>query len=119
MIKSTNAIRLGSIVTALTLYLSGVRPSPAASFLTTNSLATLRAYHTATLLGNGNVLVAGGHNGTGGGEGLDLSSAELYNPDSGTWSSTGSLNTARQWAAAVLLPSGKVQIGRASCRERG
>ena len=58
----------------------------------TGSLAAARYYHTATLLPNGKVLVAGGYNG------VYLTSAELYDPASGTWSATGSLNTARVWS---------------------
>ena len=45
------------------------------------------------MLSNGNVLVAGGFDGVN-----SLSSAELYDPASGTWSATGSLNTARGWS---------------------
>ena len=56
----------------------------------TGSLTTARDFHTATLLPNGKVLVAGGIDNSG-----SLSSAELYDPASGTWSATGSLNTAR------------------------
>src|SRR3977135_4254769 len=54
-------------------------------FRYTGSLATARFAHTATLLPNGKVLVAGGYNG-----GV-FASAELFDPDSGTWSATGSL----------------------------
>ena len=46
------------------------------------------AIHTATLLPSGKVLVAGGL-----GNGTDLSSTELYDPATGSWSSTGSLGT--------------------------
>jgi len=55
----------------------------------TGSLTTARRSHTATLLPSGKVLVAGGFNGS------FLSSAELYDPATGSWSSTGSLTTAR------------------------
>ena len=70
----------------------------------TGSLNTARAHHTATLLPNGMVLIAGGAAVT------TLASAELYNPASGTWTLTGSLLTARQLPRAVLLPNGRVLV---------
>src|SRR5438105_707186 len=45
------------------------------------SMSTARAFHTATLLPNGKVLVAGGD--------AAPTSAELYDPATGTWSPTG------------------------------
>src|SRR2546428_3835784 len=85
-----------------------VQPSTGASgvFVGTGSLATGRFSHTATLLPNGKVLVAGGI-GTGGGP---PSSAELYDPNSGTWKLTGSLVKARDRHTAALLPHGKVLV---------
>ena len=85
-----------------------VQPGAAAAdvFTNTGSLNTARYQHTATLLPNGKVLVAGG---------LDISnnalaSAELYDPASGTWTATGNLNTARYLHTATLLPNGKVLV---------
>src|SRR5436190_11612221 len=75
------------------------------SWVTTGSLATARASHTATLLPSGQVLVAGGRGNRG-----YLSSAELYDPATGSWSSTGSLGSARYAHTATLLPSGKVLV---------
>src|SRR5450631_2265432 len=60
----------------------------------TGSLATARGGHTATLLPNGKVLVAGGEGTSVSNE--YLASAELYDPASGTWTATGSLATARE-----------------------
>jgi hypothetical protein len=59
-----------------------------------------RWLHGAVLLGNGKALVAGGYN-----SGY-LSTAELYDPAIGTWTSTASLNVARGYATLVLLANG-------------
>jgi len=75
-------------------------------FVNTNDLMTARYSHTATLLPNEKVLVAGGI-GLGGGE---VASAELYDPESGTWASTGPLVNARDGHTATLLPNGKVLV---------
>ena len=50
----------------------------------TGSMATARYFHTATLLPNGQVLVAGGITA------FTLASAELYDPATGMWTATGS-----------------------------
>src|SRR5919109_3635066 len=76
-----------------------------ASWSYTGNLNTAREYHTATLLPNGKVLVAGGDNGK-----QLLNSAELYDPATGAWSSTGNLNAARALHTATLLPNGKVLV---------
>ena len=65
----------------------------------TGSLNNGRYYHTATLLKNGQVLIAAGS---------DRASAELYKTTSGTFSVIGSLNTGRIYHAAVLLTNGEV-----------
>ena len=73
----------------------------------TGSMTTARNHHTATLLQNGQVLVAGGVT-TVNGSYLTLSSAELYNPSTGTWTATGSMNEANSDFTATLLPNGQV-----------
>ena len=75
------------------------------TFTATGSLNTARSDHTATLLSNGMVLIAGGFGVSG-----NPSNAELYNPSTGTFANTGSLNTARYSHTATLLNSGEVLI---------
>jgi hypothetical protein len=64
-----------------------------------------RQSHRASLLPSGKVLVAGGIGSRG-----SLSSAELYDPATGTWARTGSLGTSREGNTQTLLPSGKVLV---------
>jgi Kelch motif len=78
----------------------------AGAFSATASMHTAREGHTATLLRDGRVLVAGGSdNGV-----HTLSSAEIYDPPSGTWSSAGDMTQPREAQVAVRLNSGKVLI---------
>jgi N-acetylneuraminic acid mutarotase len=65
-----------------------------------------RIAHTATLLANGQVLVAGGEDSS---SNL-IASAELYNPSTGKWTITGSMATPRVSHAAPELPSGEVLV---------
>ena len=70
----------------------------------TGDLGTARYGHTATLLANGQVLVAGGFTLPGG----YLASAELYDPATGMWTATDNLATERGGHTATLLPNGQV-----------
>jgi hypothetical protein len=72
----------------------------------TGSMGAQRALHSATLLSNGEVLVAGGRNR----QQYGLNSATLYNPSSGTFTPTGNLNTGRSDHTATLLNDGQVLI---------
>jgi hypothetical protein len=72
----------------------------------TPSMNAGHASATATLLPNGEVLIAGGFGNAG-----FLSSTEIYDPASNTFaSSTPSMNHARDSATATLLPNDKVLI---------
>jgi len=76
------------------------------AWVTTGALATSRELHTATLLANGDVLVAGGL----GNAATTLRSAERYDAVRSTWQSAGSLGTGRFLHTATLLPTGEVLI---------
>ncbi len=72
----------------------------------TGSMTLGRAFHTATLLRDGTVLVAGG------GEANETAatSAELYDPSTGRWTAVGSMAESRLGHTALLLPSGAVLV---------
>ena len=81
----------------------------AATFSSTGSLNTARGGHTATLLTDGTVLIAGGLN-TDVTPNDVLASAEIYNPSSSTFTTTGSLIANRWQHTATLLNDGSVLI---------
>lgn len=72
------------------------------------SMPVPRANHSATLLLSGQVFVAGGA--TGPGTAGTLSRAEIYEPDSDSWSAAASMSTARLQHSAALLPDGRVIV---------
>jgi hypothetical protein len=78
---------------------------PSGTWNNTGALHTARAFHTATLLLNGKVLVAGGLTDSG-----FATNSELYDPASGTWTVTGALSVGRYYHTATLLPSGQVLV---------
>ena len=73
----------------------------------TGSMISGRYNHTATLLTNGKVLVAGGEASS------LLASAEIYDPSSETWTETGSMAHTPRNHRAILLPDGRVLVSGA------
>jgi len=67
-------------------------------------MSTTRTQHTATLLGNGKVLVAGSQEaGVIFSDNFQLSSAELYDPESSSWSVASPMIVGRSRHTATLL----------------
>ncbi|WP_437954919.1 thrombospondin type 3 repeat-containing protein [Sorangium sp. So ce119] len=71
-------------------------------------MADRRVGHTATLLADGRVLVAGGQYNRYGDP--PLATCEIYDPATGTWSPASSMANPRGGHAAVLLADGKVLV---------
>ncbi len=95
---------IGGSVTSANATLT-VRASVAAGLFTfTGSLAGGRYLHSATLLNDGTVLVAGGYLTS------PVSTLEIYDPSAGTFSSAGVLATPRYGHTATLLADGTVLI---------
>src|SRR5688572_13508794 len=102
-------IRLGSVLLALLVAFGSLlqQGTPTAmavpgTWSATDSLDTGRYSHTATLLTNGKVLVAGG--------GTGLTSTELYDPVAASWAAAASMGTGRTEHTATLLANGKVLV---------
>jgi hypothetical protein len=103
--------RRGVVLMLLAALFFGAVPPRAAqaapgTWTASGNLNTARCYHTATLLPDGKVLVAGGY----AGPGVPLNSAEVYDPATGAWTASGNLNTGRNSHTATLLPDGKVLV---------
>ena len=77
------------------------------AWIPTGPMVTTRFNSTAMRLQDGRVLVLGGYSGEVGYQ-HDLTSAELYDPATGTWFATGSIS--KPLVAATLLRDGKVLV---------
>jgi hypothetical protein len=80
------------------------------TFTATGSMSVPRVFQTATLLSNGKVLVAGGFDVLNTVINPVTSSAEIYDPATGSFSATGSMTTVRDTFDAVLLKDGTVLV---------
>src|SRR5438552_11866614 len=112
---------LGAVVLVLLPSRRASAQAVAASWSYTGNLHTGRWNHTATLLQDGRVLVAGGYS-----ECCPpvsfagfLRSAELYDPSTGTWSVTGDLNIPHSRHTATLLLNGMVLVVGGGSNTRG
>ncbi len=91
--------------TVLVVTLNTFAFSASGAWTSTASVHTPRDGHTATLLPNGNVVIAGGENND-----QALNSSEVYSPTFGSWTASGNLNVARSNANALLLPNGSTLV---------
>src|SRR4030095_431518 len=92
------------VLSALVLAPALARWATAGSFTLVGSMRQFRRQHTATLLLNGKVLVAGGA------PFLPAATSEIYDPIATTWTNSGALNTGRELHTATQSPNGTVMV---------
>ena len=105
----------GSPTASASPTVSTTASSARGTWSTAGTMKTARDYHTATLLRNGKVLVAGGYSGPLGT--IVLASTELYDPATNHWSEAAPMLVPHASHTAALLPDGKVLV--ASGRSTG
>ena len=100
-------LKPGAMLLLSLLWFTAINPAAfaAGTWTLTGSMHTARDGHTATLLSNGNVVVAGGESNN-----LAIHSTEVYSPTTHAWSVTGNLNVARSHAQALRLANGLVLV---------
>lgn len=97
---------LGALILGGVAPVAGVARAAAGGWSPTGSMGIARQGHAAVRLVDGRVFVVGGFGG-----GNDLSSAERYDPATGTWASAGSMNDGYGgYQTATLLKDGTVLV---------
>jgi hypothetical protein len=110
LLDNGKVLLAGGVGTGWTFLADAELYDPATNIFTaTGGMMTARESHTATLLKDGQVLITGGHKGRRPAITI-YSSSEIYNPSSGTFSSTGDLRVRRHKHDATLLADGRVLI---------
>lgn len=85
--------------------------TPLQSMMTVNGFDSARQLHTATLMSNNRVLIAGGLGvDTQGGQFTALASCVVFDPASDSFTATGAMPQARGWHSAASLPNGQVLV---------
>ena len=75
-------------------------------------MSVARSFFDLVTLPDGRLLAAGG--GTSGEKHPAAATAEVYDPGSGSWNATGTMNRRRAYAAAASLPDGRVVVAGGS-----
>ncbi len=99
----TSTAKVGGVLSSAELFDSNTR-----RFIPTGSMTAERMGHTITMLRDGRVLITGGARNIG--FRSELSSAEIYDPSTGTFATTGSMRTPREGHTATMLRDGRVLI---------
>ncbi|WP_224242475.1 kelch repeat-containing protein [Hyalangium gracile] len=87
---------------------SEVYDAASGAWTATGGMVAPRLFHTATLLPDGRVLVTGGASAEYGG--AVLSTAEVFDPTTGTWAATAPMRSPRRNHSATLLSNGQVLV---------
>ena len=85
-------------------------PAAAATWSSAGNMTLARVGHQATLLPDGRALVTGGQSPASGNGGYDTKLAEIYDPSTNAWSSTGSTANGRDENVAAPLADGRVLV---------